>query len=390
MSYSEKLKDLEEKGRLRNFTQITQEDGPYVIKDGHKLFNLSSNDYLGIASDITLHDQFYSTIDKGEFSKRPNKFRLGTCSSRLLSGSVDSAHTLEEQLKIAYRSEAALLFNSGYHLNVGVLPALMQKGDLILSDKLNHASIHDGFRLSHATTKRFNHADYQQLRAILEKERRRYTRAVIVTESVFSMDGDVANIIELIQLKNEFDCLLYIDEAHSVGVYGESGLGKCEELNVLKEIDLLIGTFGKGYGSVGAYLICNENIKQYLINSSRSLIFTTALPPINYEWNSFVFNYVCSQKEKRLYLADISDQIRNVITKNNLESYGSTNIIPIVLGDDKKAVECSTALEKSGYLVMPVRPPAVPEGTARLRLSLCANMERKDLDSFIAALLRIV
>ncbi len=390
MSYSESLKTLSEKGRLRKFTEISHEQGSYILKNGVKLYNLSSNDYLGIASEVELQKTFYSEIENGELADKLNKYRLGSCSSRLLSGSVDVAHSLEEDLKTAYNSEAALLFNSGYHLNIGVLPALMQKGDLILSDKLNHASIHDGYRLSLATTKRFNHADYQQLRSILVKERKKFNRAIIVTESVFSMDGDVANIEQLIQLKNEFDCMLYVDEAHSVGVFGENGLGKCEELDVLSSVDLIVGTFGKAYGSIGAFLICNENIKKYLINSSRSLIFTTALPPINYEWNKFVFNYVCSQKEKRKHLFNVSNEVRNRIVANNLETYGSTNIIPVVLGDDKKAVESSKLLEENGYLVMPVRPPAVPEGTARLRLSLCANMQRDELDKFLELLFRIV
>lgn len=390
MEYSEKLTALEKKGRLRSFTQISHGEGSYIVKDDRKLFNLSSNDYLGVASDIELQKQFYKAIEEGKLDDRINKYRLGTCSSRLLSGSVDVAHLLEDELKTAYKSEAALLFNSGYHANIGLLPALMQKGDLILSDKLNHASIHDGFRLSQAKTKRYNHADYQQLRTILRKDRDKYNRAIIVTESVFSMDGDVADISELIRLKNEFDCLLYVDEAHSVGVYGENGLGKCEELGLLEDVDLIIGTFGKGYGSIGAYLICSDEIKQYLINSSRSLIFTTALPPINYAWNRFVFKHVQSQHEKRAYLAEISNELRNEIISNNLETYGSTNIIPIVLGDDKKAIECSRILEDNGYLVMPVRPPAVPEGTARLRLSLCANMQREDLENFLELLLKIV
>lgn len=390
MSFSKKLDALREKGRFRTFTEVTPLAGSRVLVNNQRFFNLSSNDYLGIATNRELHERFYSELDSKEKDQFLTNYGLGASSSRLLSGSVEAAHKLESDLKLAYGGEAALLFNSGYHLNIGVLPALMQKGDLILSDKLNHASIHDGFRLSRAKTIRFNHKDYHQLRSILTRKRDNYNQVIIVTESVFSMDGDVADLVLLTELKTEFDCLLYVDEAHSVGIYGENGLGKCEEYGLLKAIDILVGTFGKAYGSVGAFVICTEEIKDYLINSSRSLIFTTALPPINYRWSGFIFNHVKTLRDDRLHLNKLGEKLREALTAQNIKTAGSSNIVPVIVGEDNKAVLASNQLREFGYLVMPVRPPAVPEGTSRLRISLTSIIQEQELEDFVVKLLQVI
>jgi 8-amino-7-oxononanoate synthase len=281
-----------------------------------------------------------------------------------------------------------LLFNSGYHANIGILPALLGKNDLILSDKLNHASIHDGIRLCRAAHKRFTHGDYEQLERLLATHRHHYERVVIVSESVFSMDGDVADLGRLAGLKKEFNTLLYLDEAHAVGLYGEKGLGKAEELGFVADIDLLVGTFGKALASTGAFVVCGQDIYDYLVNHSRSLIFTTAMPPLVLNWNRFVFQQQQAMGEQRRYLTALSRQLRQALRQQGLDSIGDSNIIPLIIGGDQETVALAEKLQHYGFLIFPVRPPAVPEGTARFRLSLTADMSWSDLQSLPEILAR--
>ncbi len=366
--YAKKLEQLREKGRLRNVRPV--ESGAYHL-------NLSSNDYLGIGNDKVLQEEFFA----GQSGKNTREFRLAASSSRLLTGDSQLAHDLEGEIAHGYQSEAALLFNSGYHANIGILPALFGKRDLILSDKLNHASIHDGFRLSRAHCKRYGHCDYTQLRKLLTKYRDQYEQVVIVSESVFSMDGDVADIEQLVAIKKEFDTMLYIDEAHGVGLYGPRGLGKVEETQQLANVDLLVGTFGKAWASIGAFVCCSRTIRRYLINHSRSFIFTTGLPPLTLNWNRFVFQKSLQMTDARQHLLKLSENLRVSLQEKGIMTGGDSNIIPIAIGEDNKAVQLAAAMQKRGYLVLPIRPPAVPEGTARFRLSLCADMSWQELET---------
>ncbi|MEE4241570.1 MAG: 8-amino-7-oxononanoate synthase [Desulfopila sp.] len=374
--YSEELQTLAQQGSLRTFRPLRNRDGCRVEFQKRTLLNLTSNDYLGIAADKELHRAFYAGLNDLDILE---SFGLGAASSRLLSGDNEVSHLLEERLCLAYQRPACLLFNSGYHANIGILQALTSKSDLILSDKLNHASIHDGLRLSRAAHKRFRHADYEHLYAILEKERQHYNRVIVVTESVFSMDGDEADLHRLVDIKKRFDCLLYVDEAHAVGLYGAKGLGKAEQYGLIDDIDLLVGTFGKACGSVGAFVVCHQEIYDYLVNFSRSLIFTTALPPVVIHWNLFVFNRIQEMQAQRQKLKQLSDLLRLELEKNGLRSDGSTNIIPVILGDNQLTVDMAEEMQRDGYLIFAVRPPTVPQGTARFRLSLTADMDWDDL-----------
>jgi len=365
--YAQKLNQLAKKGRLRNVRPV--ESGAYHL-------NLSSNDYLGLGNDEELQREFFA----GRCAANAKEFRLAASSSRLLTGDSQLGHDLEKELAQAFQSEAALLFNSGYHANIGILPTLFGKRDLILSDKLNHASIHDGFRLSRAHCKRYGHCDYTQLRTLLTKYRNQYEQVVIVSESVFSMDGDVADIEQLVAIKKEFNTMLYIDEAHGVGLYGPKGLGKVEEMQQLANVDLLVGTFGKAWASIGAFVCCSSIIRSYLINHSRSFIFTTGLPPLTVNWNRYVFQKSLKMHDARQYLQNISAKLRASLQERGVETGGDSNIIPIAIGEDNDAVQLAAAMQERGYLILPIRPPAVPEGTARFRLSLCADMSWKDLE----------
>ena len=374
--YAKKLHELEAKGRLRELTPLERAGAGHVIYKGSKKhLNLSSNDYLGLGQDDLLLQRFYKRLEKEGGAEKA----FAAASSRLLTGDSLIAHRLEADLAKAYGSESVLLFNSGYHANIGILPALFGKGDLILSDKLNHASIHDGLTLSRADHKRFRHADYEQLHVLLSKHREQYDQVVIVSESVFSMDGDEADLRALVSLKHEFDVRLYLDEAHGVGVFGEKGLGKAEEKAVLSEIDFLVGTFGKALASMGAFVCCSKEIHDYLVNHSRSLIFTTGLPPVTLNWNQFIFQHMLGMTRERQHLQKISMQLRNALAGKGIATRGSTNIVPVLIGSDRNALELAKNMQKHGYLILPVRPPTVPEGTARFRFSVCAHMQWKEL-----------
>ncbi|MBU1986662.1 MAG: 8-amino-7-oxononanoate synthase, partial [Proteobacteria bacterium] len=333
--YKEELARLAQCGRLRQLRPLAGRRGCHVQCQGRELLNLTSNDYLGLAGDSSLLRRFYEGMDAGNLLEG---YGLGAASSRLLAGDTDLAHQLEQDLAMAYGRPAALLFNSGYHANIGILPALLGKNDLILSDKLNHASIHDGMQLCRAAHRRFAHRDYDHLERLLATHRHRYERVVIVSESVFSMDGDVADLGRLIQLKKEFDALLYLDEAHAVGLYGERGLGKAEEQGVVADIDLLVGTFGKALASIGAFVICSQDMRDYLVNYSRSLIFTTALPPVVLNWTRFVFQEQQAMAEQRRHLASLSLKLRQGLQLRSLPTAGNSNIIPLIIGSDQETV----------------------------------------------------
>jgi 8-amino-7-oxononanoate synthase len=374
-SYRQRIELLREKGRLRLLRPLVARQGCRVEYAGRRLLNLTSNDYLGLAGNRDLLQQFYRRMDDPSLI---DHFGLGAASSRLLTGDSTDAHRLEELLAETYGRPAALLYNSGYHANIGILPALVGKGDLIVSDKLNHASIYDGLRLSQAEHRRYRHCDYEHLEGMLRQMRADYDQVVIVSESVFSMDGDVADLKRLVELKRRFSCLLYIDEAHAIGLYGRRGLGQAEEQGVLDEIDLLIGTFGKALASVGAFVLCTEDIREYLINHSRSLIFTTGLPPVVINWNQFIFRHMLDLGPERLHLQSLAEKLRADLRRSGLVTTGSTNIVPVMIGEDRLAVQLAETMQDKGFLIFPVRPPAVPEGTARFRLSLSADMQWQD------------
>ncbi len=374
--FQQRLQRLHDQGRLRQLRPLSGRRGCRVQYQGKELLNLTSNDYLGLAGDSGLADRFYQGLEAGNLLV---EYGLGASSSRLLAGDSDLAHSLEDELATAYRRPAALLFNSGYHANIGILPALLGKKDLILSDKLNHASIHDGLRLCRATHKRFAHRDYEQLESLLAAHRHQYEQVVIVSESVFSMDGDSADLHRLIQLKKKFAALLYLDEAHAVGLYGGKGLGKAEEEGVVADVDLLMGTFGKAFASIGAFVVCSREIHDFLVNCSRPLIFTTALPPVVINWNRYVFRLQQGMGAQRQHLAALARQLRMALERQGVTPDGSTNIIPLIIGNDQKTVRLAERMREEGFLIFPVRPPAVPEGTARFRLSLTADMQWPDL-----------
>lgn len=370
--YIHKLEKIKESGNYRQLRNI-QHNGFLIHDDGREMLNLSSNDYLGLSTYPKLLEDFYAQTDV-------KALPYSAVSSRLLSGNHEYYGMLENDLCDWYGKEAALVFSSGYHANIGILPALTGKRDLIVADKLVHASMIDGLRLSEAEMLRYKHLDMEHLRSILVQHREQYDRVFIVTESIFSMDGDVADLLELCEIKKEFDAFLYVDEAHAVGVRGTNGLGCCEEQACIEDIDFIVGTFGKAFASVGAFVVCSELFRDYLVNTQRSLIFTTALPPVNVAWTRFVLNRMSDFYELRLKLGKTAEKLREVLVQKGFETRGSSHIVPFICGSNESSVEMAELLRDNGFFALPVRYPTVPKNEARIRFSLNAAIPDEDYE----------
>lgn len=370
--YTRKLESIREAGNYRILRDI-EHNGFLIHADGREMLNLSSNDYLGLSTNPRLIEEFRSETDVMALS-------YSAASSRLLSGNHQYYPLLENDLAGLYEKEAALVFNSGYHANIGILPALSGKRDLIIADKLVHASIIDGLRLSDAQMVRYRHLDYEHLQSILTQHREEYENVFIVTESVFSMDGDVADLQQLCEIKKEFDAFLYVDEAHAIGVRGTNGLGCCEEQACIEDIDFIVGTFGKAFASMGAFVVCEELFRDYLVNTQRSLIFTTALPPVNVAWTRFILNRMPDFYDLRIKLADVSERLRDVLNRKGFETKGDSHIVPMICGSNENSMEMAGMLQDNGFFALPVRYPTVPKNEARIRFSLNASIPMEDYE----------
>lgn len=369
-TYQNELDILRENFHHRKIRDVSFKDGKYIFCDGKKLLNLSSNNYLGLADNKFVTKEFLKA-GGAEYS-------FGSASARLLTGNLPIYKELEKLLANLYKKDAALLFNSGYHANVGINSSLVGKGDVIFSDKLNHASIIDGMRLGGAKFFRYKHSCVDDLEKILERERENFKKALIVTESIFSMDGDCAPLEKLVKLKEKYNCILIVDEAHAFGVWGEKGLGVCEHLNLLNKVDLIVGTFGKAVGSVGAFAVGDGVLIDYLTNKARSFIFSTALAPVNVAFSMWIIeNYFSQSCVERYKMLELGQSLCKKLCGENAHF---SHIVPVVIGDNRQTCDLCDKLYDNGFFTLPVRPPTVPEGTSRLRLSLTVDIEPKDLE----------
>ena len=369
------LKQLNEAGNLRSLPDIVH-TGNRIERDGQVMLNLSSNDYLGLASRTDLREAFFEEWKEKDYP-------LSSSSSRLLTGNFTVYTELEQLMAERFNREAALLFNSGYHANTGILPALADKQTLILADKLVHASIIDGILLSGAPFQRYRHNDYNQLETLLKKNAGQYEQLFIVTESIFSMDGDVADLRRLVELKKSYpNVCLYVDEAHAIGVRGKNGLGIAEEQDCIREIDLLVGTFGKALASMGAYVVCSRTIREYLVNCMRPLIFSTALPPTQIAWTRFIFERLPEFSSLREELTLTSHLLSDALEGKGGE-ISESHIIPYIIGENNDCISKAEELQRKGFYCLPVRPPTVPKGTARIRFSLTADITPAQLTQLI-------
>jgi len=364
--YHNELETLKNNGRYRSIKDFVSKDEKYVYFNDKKLINLSSNNYLGFADNENITCEF--------LNETGGTYSFGSASARLLTGTLPIYTELENLICSLFKKDKALIFNSGYHANVGINSSLMSKGDVIFSDKLNHASIIDGMRLSSAKFFRYPHNDIEALETLLKRERKNYNNALIVTETVFSMDGDIPDLEKIVELKEKYNCILTVDEAHAFGVFGKNGLGVAEKYSLIDKIDLIVGTFGKAIGSVGAFAVANKTLIEYLTNKARAFIFSTALPPVNIAFTKWIIEnklpYTFENREKML---------------NTAKTFGSqSHIIPVIIGDNNKTLQVADLLYDNGYYTLPLRPPTVPEGTSRLRLSMTTEITKEEVKNAIS------
>lgn len=352
------LGELAATGNLRSI--------PGEAADG--LIDLSSNDYLGIAAREDFRDAFL-----GECGGR---LPLMTSSaSRLLAGCQSPYSEFESMLEDFYGAPA-LTFNSGYHANAGLVSALADRSTLIVADRLVHASIIDGIKLSGAPFVRFRHNDYNHLEKIVADKGKDFSEILIIAESVYSMDGDRADIGRLVEIKRSTPgAMLYVDEAHAVGVEGASGLGMVEDAGLVGDVDVIVGTLGKALASSGAYAILSQKLRSYIVNKARSLIFSTALPPVNILWSRFVMERVPSMTAERERLKTLGRRLAGILGLDR-----TSHIAPLIVGNPRDAVGLSEKLAAEGFKVLPIRVPTVPPGTDRLRFSLSAAIDLRELD----------
>jgi len=345
------LKQLRAEGLHRSLRRIDSAQGTQIVLSGRRLLNFSSNDYLGLANDPALKQAAQEALQR---------WGVGAGASRLICGNLAPYEELENRLANFKGKEAAVVFGSGYAANVGTISALVGNGDTVILDKLNHASIIDGARLSGATLRVYPHKNLHKLETLLRQAK---GRTLVVTESVFSMDGDVAPLVEIVELKDRYGAWLMVDEAHATGVYGANRRGLAESLGVEDRIEVTVGTLSKAIGSVGGFVTGSRELIEFLCNRARSLIYSTALPPA-----------VCAAAMAAI------EMIRSEEGKNradrlwrNVRAMGATSPIhPWVVGDEAEALKLSATLYEKGFFVPAIRYPTVPKGKARLRITLSA------------------
>jgi 8-amino-7-oxononanoate synthase len=365
----ERLQELKELGLYRRMRMISGPQGPRVVLDGKPVLLLCSNNYLGLADHPRVRE---AAADAAM------RWGVGSGASRLVSGTMTVHRRLEERLAEFKHAQAALLFGSGYLANVGVITALAGEGKVVLSDELNHASIIDGCRLARAETFVYRHADVEHLAWGLREAEGR--GAVIVTDSVFSMDGDVAPLAEIVELARRHGARVVVDEAHGTGCLGPGGRGAVAEAGVEDEVDVLIGTLSKALGAYGAFAACDQEMSQLLVNSARPFIFSTAPPPPAVAGALAALELLIEQPQRVDKLQANADVLREELARERFEVAGSTTqIVPLVIGDAKQAMRiCELAIER-GVFAQAIRPPTVPEGTSRLRLAVMASHSRAEL-----------
>jgi 8-amino-7-oxononanoate synthase len=355
--------------RLRSVSPVSN---TVLEIDDRNVINFCSNDYLGISKHPKLVERAIAYAQN---------YGVGSTASRLVCGSYDCFHQVERKLASLKGAQGALILNSGYQANVSIIPALLDSGSLVLSDELNHNSIIQGISLAKCKKLLFRHNDIEHLEQLLvENQDKNYSSTLIATESVFSMDGDRCDIDALVELANRYQAILLVDEAHATGVLGDNGMG----LTVNKGVDVVIGTFGKALGSFGAYVSCSQEIVDYLINCCGGFIYTTALPPSVIGSIDAALDLVPTMNDERQVLAENAEYLRASLHQLGYDTGNSTTqIIPVLIGDEKQTLELSQRMEQRGILATAIRPPTVPKGMSRIRLALSAAHTRDQIEHLI-------
>jgi glycine C-acetyltransferase/8-amino-7-oxononanoate synthase len=365
----EVLDDLRERGLYRRLRLVSGPQGPRVLLDGDPVLLLCSNNYLGLADHPRVRE---AAADAAM------RWGVGSGASRLVSGNMTVHRRLEEQLAHFKGSAACVLFGSGYLANTGVISTLAHEGDVVFSDALNHASIVDGCRLARAETFVYDHCDTEHLEWGLREAGGR--GALIVTDGVFSMDGDIAPLEEIVELAQRYDARVMVDEAHSTGTVGPGGRGAVADAGLEQEVDIVVGTLGKSLGSYGAYVCCDKPMAKYLVNTARTLIFSTALPPPAVAGAMAALDLLREQPGRVDKLARNAEAMRSALVAEGLDtSVSETQILPLIVGDAATAMDaCERALAQ-GVFCQAIRPPTVPHGSSRLRIAVMASHTKSEL-----------
>lgn len=374
---TQRLGDLKKQGVYRKLAILEGPSGPKSIINGKEVINLSSNNYLGFANNPRL---------KAAASEALKKWGVGAGAVRTIIGNMGIHEELEKKLADFKHVEAVLVFQSGFTANAGAIPAVVDKGDIIISDELNHASIIDGCRLSRADVIRYNHSDMKDLERVINEVKDNYNTKLIITDGVFSMDGDIAKLPEIVELAEKYNCLTYVDDAHASGVLGASGRGSADHFGLHGRVDIQIGTLSKAIGVVGGYVAGKKNLIEWLNHRGRPFLFSTAIPPSVAAACLEAINILAESSELTDKLWNNANYLRDSLNKLGFNTGKSeTPIIPVISGDDRKAIELSKELFKEGVFAQSIVFPTVPRDGARVRAIVTAAHSKMDLDTAIAA-----
>jgi glycine C-acetyltransferase len=371
----EKIQGLKDSGTYRELDTLQGANEPVIMLDGKEVINMSSNNYLGLSTNKAMKEAAKDAIDA---------YGVGSGAVRTIIGNMDIHEKLEEKLAEFKREEAVMVFQSGFNCNAGAIQAITEKGDLIISDELNHASIIDGVRLSRADKAIFKHSDMVDLKRVLEEKRDDYNNCLIITDGVFSMDGDLAKLPEIVELAEAYDCMTYVDDAHGSGVLGENGRGTVDHFNLHGRIDFTIGTLSKAIGVIGGYVAGKQVMKDWLINRGRPILFSTSLPPAVVAAATKSVELLMSSSEYTDKLWSNARFFKEKLGKLGFNTGKSeTPITPVIIGDEAKSLEFSKRLFDNGVFVSPIIFPTVAKGTGRVRCMISAAHSEEDLEKAV-------
>lgn len=373
----EELSQIHDKQLFRLLTELETGQSPEVTIDGKRFILLGSNSYLGLSVDPKVIQSAKIALEK---------YGTGSGGSRLVSGSFDLHRQLEEKLAEFKNTEAAILFSSGYLANIGTISALVGSDDIIYSDELNHASIIDGSRLSRSIVNIYRHLDLNHLEDLLESDKDKKCKKLIVTDTVFSMDGDLVQLPDLVNLAEKYGCMLMIDEAHATGVLGKRGSGATEHFGVEDRVPVVMGTLSKAVGSLGGYIAGSKELIDFIRNRVRSYIFDTSLPPASLAASITAINIIENEPERRDHLWNMVNKFKSGIQDTGLNMLPSHSaIIPVLIGDAEPALNFARILRENGVFTPAVRPPSVPHGMCRIRVTIMAKHTQDHIDQALEA-----
>ena len=374
---SDELRKIKESGLYRELNIVEGAQGTHLKIKGKTCLSFCSNNYLGLANNPLVIKAVEDAVAK---------YGWGAGASRLVSGNMRMHEALEGEISRFKEKEASIVFPTGYMANIGTISSLVSKGDLIICDKLNHASIIDGCRLSGAEFRVYPHCEMEKLENILKKSTK-YSRKLIVTDTVFSMDGDIAPLPDIVRIAHKYKAMVMVDEAHGTGVFGKKGMGVVEHFNLSKKISIVMGTLSKAVGSLGGYVSGDEDLINFLRNKARPFMYTTALPPAACAASIAGIKLIQKDPSLRTSLWNNVRYLKKELGLLNLNVIPSESpIIPILIGDAKKAVDVSKFLYKKGILIPAIRPPTVPARSSRLRMTVMSTHTKKDLEKLLDVL----